>query len=195
MSRPECHLHLRLAPAECGLLLSRVHNAEQLEEFSLVIVGEMRDERSCQDEQVVDEQAVESALSKCRSRKLRISVINVIQNLSHFPFLDVPSSQWYPLCGALLRGIATNCNDVDFALLILCFNVDRIMSQLPQQCWERFEVGKRRNWTYIKLKPHTPTGSVQRSLTSEESTSEVEASPVPVSAVPQDQSRPWCLLL
>ena len=32
----------------------------------------MRDERSCQDEQVVDEQAVESALSKCRSRKLRI---------------------------------------------------------------------------------------------------------------------------
>ena len=39
MSRPECHLHLCLAPSECGVLLSRVHNAEQLEEFSLVIVS------------------------------------------------------------------------------------------------------------------------------------------------------------
>ena len=39
MSRPVCHLELKLAPAECGLLLSRVHNAEQLEEFSLTTVS------------------------------------------------------------------------------------------------------------------------------------------------------------
>ena len=39
MSRPECHLRLDLAPADCGLLLSRVHNAEQLEELSLAIVS------------------------------------------------------------------------------------------------------------------------------------------------------------
>ena len=37
MSRPVCHLSLELAPAECGLLLSRVHNAEQLEELSLEV--------------------------------------------------------------------------------------------------------------------------------------------------------------
>ena len=37
MSRPVCHLELELAPGECGLLLSRVHNAEQLEELSLVV--------------------------------------------------------------------------------------------------------------------------------------------------------------
>ena len=37
MSRPECHLRLDLTPAECGLLLSRVHNAEQLEGLSLVV--------------------------------------------------------------------------------------------------------------------------------------------------------------
>ena len=39
MSRPVCHLRLSLAPVECGLLLSRVHNAEQLEELSLAIVS------------------------------------------------------------------------------------------------------------------------------------------------------------
>ena len=39
MSRPECHLTLELAPFECGLLLNRVHNAEQLEELSLKVVS------------------------------------------------------------------------------------------------------------------------------------------------------------
>ena len=39
MSRPVCHLRLDLAPVECGLLLSRVHNAEQLEELSLEVVS------------------------------------------------------------------------------------------------------------------------------------------------------------
>ena len=37
MSRTVCHLALDLVPAECGLLLSRLHNAEQLEELSLVV--------------------------------------------------------------------------------------------------------------------------------------------------------------
>ena len=37
MSRPVCHLSLELAPVECGLLLSRVNNAEQLEELGLVV--------------------------------------------------------------------------------------------------------------------------------------------------------------
>ena len=37
MSRPVCHLELSLTPAECGVLLSRVHRAERLEELSLKI--------------------------------------------------------------------------------------------------------------------------------------------------------------
>ena len=37
MSRPVCHLGLRLTPAEWGVLLSRVHHAERLEELSLEI--------------------------------------------------------------------------------------------------------------------------------------------------------------
>ena len=37
MSRPVCHLTLELTPAECGVLLSRVHHAERLEELSLEI--------------------------------------------------------------------------------------------------------------------------------------------------------------
>ena len=35
MSRPVCHLTLDLIPAECGLLLSRVHNAELMEQLTL----------------------------------------------------------------------------------------------------------------------------------------------------------------
>ena len=35
MSRPVCHLELDLTPTEWGVLLSRVHHAEQLEELSL----------------------------------------------------------------------------------------------------------------------------------------------------------------
>ena len=37
MSRPVCRFELLLTPAECGVLLSRVHQAEQLEELSLEI--------------------------------------------------------------------------------------------------------------------------------------------------------------
>ena len=37
MSRPVCCFELLLTPAECGVLLSRVHQAEQLEELSLEI--------------------------------------------------------------------------------------------------------------------------------------------------------------
>ena len=39
MSRPVCHLRLWGTPAQCGLLLSRVHNAEKLEELRLKIVS------------------------------------------------------------------------------------------------------------------------------------------------------------
>ena len=37
MSRPVCHLTLWATPAECGLLLSGICNAEQLEELGLVV--------------------------------------------------------------------------------------------------------------------------------------------------------------
>ena len=37
MSRPVCHLVLELTPAEWGVLLSRVHHAERLEELGLTI--------------------------------------------------------------------------------------------------------------------------------------------------------------
>ena len=37
MSRPVCHLQLNLTPAEWGVLLSRVHHAERLEELGLTI--------------------------------------------------------------------------------------------------------------------------------------------------------------
>ena len=37
MSRPVFHLKLELTPAEWGVLLSRVHHAERLEELSLEI--------------------------------------------------------------------------------------------------------------------------------------------------------------
>ena len=37
MSRPVCHLKLTLTPAEWGMLLSRVHHAERLEELGLTI--------------------------------------------------------------------------------------------------------------------------------------------------------------
>ena len=72
----------------------------------------------------------------------------------------VSTPEWYPLCCAVLRGMATNCNEVDFALLIWDLDVDRIKSQLPQQCWERFEAVIRMGRTYIILKPRTPTGEV-----------------------------------
>ena len=65
----------------------------------------------------------------------------------------------YTLCGAILRGIAANCNEVDFAFLALDLKVDRIKSQLPQQCWERFEVDNI-DTTWIQLKLHAPTGEV-----------------------------------
>ena len=37
MSRPVCHLILDLTPAECGVLLNRVCDAERLEELTLEV--------------------------------------------------------------------------------------------------------------------------------------------------------------
>ena len=84
-------------------------------------------------------------------------------------FFTKPAPGLYPLCGAILRGIVTNCNDVDFALLASNVKEDHIKSQLPQHCWERFEaveriewayILQRMDWIYIKLKPQISTGEV-----------------------------------
>jgi hypothetical protein len=94
---------------------------------------------------------VEGALSNCRLRKLRINV--------HWG--RDPPQQTSLFC-AFLRGIAANHNDVEFVLLQEDLDGEDLMSQLPHQYSERFELVKRGAWTYFILKPRTRTGN-QRS--------------------------------
>ena len=71
------------------------------------------------------------------------------------------SHQWYDLCGAVLRGIAANHNNVDFVLHDSYHGAKQCpMSQLAHQCLERFEVVERGKETSLILKPPTPTGEV-----------------------------------
>jgi hypothetical protein len=112
------------------------------------------------DEKPVAVQAVEGALSNCRLRKLRINAGFVVD-----------SSQWPKLFGAILRGITANHNEVDFVLVLHGGKLDgeHLMSQLPHLCTERFEVIKRKDWSYIILQPPTSTESVQRSPSTDDS--------------------------
>ena len=68
------------------------------------------------------------------------------------------SPEWYNLFRAVVSGIALN-NNVDF---VLQGNLDegRIISQLPHQYKERFEVVRTRGSTFIISKPRVPTGEV-----------------------------------
>ena len=64
-----------------------------------------------------------------------------------------------------MRGIAFNNNDIDFILEGYALKGDYIISQLPPQSVERFEVVERRRWGYkrytcIIFKPRAPTGEV-----------------------------------
>ena len=67
-----------------------------------------------------------------------------------------------------MRGIAFNNNDLDFVLEGYELNGDDIMSQLPPQSVERFEVFERMEWNlrilrkrgFILSKPCVPTGEV-----------------------------------
>ena len=59
-----------------------------------------------------------------------------------------------------MRGIAFNNNDIDFVLKKYELNGDYIMSQLPPQSVERFEVVKRMGSECIISKPRAPTGEV-----------------------------------
>ena len=61
---------------------------------------------------------------------------------------------------AVVRGIAFNNNDIDFVLKGFELKGDDIMSQLPPQSVERFEVVKRSGWGFIISKPYAPTGEV-----------------------------------
>ena len=61
---------------------------------------------------------------------------------------------------AVVRGIAFNNNDIDFVMEGFELKGDRIMSQLPPQSVERFEVVKRERQEYIISKPCAPTGEV-----------------------------------
>ena len=65
---------------------------------------------------------------------------------------------------AVVRGIVSNANDIDFVLGGSELKGDDIMSQLPPQSVERFEVVKRRGWGFIISKPCAPTGEVMRLL-------------------------------
>ena len=60
-----------------------------------------------------------------------------------------------------MRGIAFNNNDIDFVLEGYELNGDDIMSQLPPQSVERFEVVKRREREFIISQPCAPTGEVK----------------------------------
>ena len=71
------------------------------------------------------------------------------------------SCQWYHLCGAVLRGIAANHNNVDFVLHYSFHSAEQhLLSQLSHQCLEEFEVVERLEETYFISKPPTPTGEV-----------------------------------
>ena len=61
---------------------------------------------------------------------------------------------------AVVRGIAFNNNDIDFVLEGDDLLVDFIMSQLPPQSVERFEVVERLGCGFIISKPCAPTGEV-----------------------------------
>ena len=61
---------------------------------------------------------------------------------------------------AVVRGIAFNNNDIDFVLEGYELNGDDIMSQIPPQSVERFEVVERSGRLFIISKPCAPTGEV-----------------------------------
>ena len=71
------------------------------------------------------------------------------------------SRQWVNLCGAVLRGIAANHNNVDFVLHYKYQHANQgLMSQLLHKWLKNFEVVQRRKESYFISKPPTPTGEV-----------------------------------
>ena len=81
-------------------------------------------------------------------------ILNGLVRIEDFP-------QSHNFCGAALRGIAANHNNVDFLLHNKCYDTHQyIMLQLPHQYLEKFEVVQRRKETYFISKPPTPAGEV-----------------------------------
>ena len=61
---------------------------------------------------------------------------------------------------AIVRGIVFNNDYIDFVLRGHELKGDHIMSQLPPQSVERFEVLKTWAWDFIIFKPCAPTGEI-----------------------------------